>query len=141
MKSNKFWIAVLVGGVVANILDFLVQGMWLEAAYYSKMPDLFNMGTNVAYYIIGDFVFVFVLAWVYDKVASSFVNGSKGGMTFGLYAGVLLNFPMWIFIHLMIKNFPYGLAWINIIYGIIWTIVIGTVLGGFLKKTEAAPAA
>jgi hypothetical protein len=140
MKGSKFWLAVLVGGIVVNVLDFLVQGLWLSSAYYNQRPDIFNIGVNVANFIFGDFVAVFVLAWVYDRVAGSFPSGPKGGMTFGLYAGVLLNFPTWIFIHLMIKNFPYELSWINTIYGIIWTVVAGSVLGWFMKKSESAPA-
>ncbi len=115
--------------------------MWFGTSYYSKMPELFNTEGNIVNFIIGDFVAVFVLAWVYDRVSGSFAGGTKGGMTFGLYAGVFLNFPGWIFIHLMIRNFPYGIAWINTIYGIIWTVVIGAVVGQMMKKSEPAPTA
>lgn len=135
MKSSKFWIAVLVGGVIANVVDFLVQGLWLSSAYYNQMPDLFNMGTSVANYIFGDFVAVFVLVWVYDRVGGSFAAGPKGGMVFGFYAGVLINFPMAIFLHLMFKGFPYGLSWIWMIYGIILYTILGSVIGGLYKKT------
>lgn len=141
MKSGKFWIAVLVGGIVANILDFIVQGLVLNNVYYAQMPELFNTGTSLIWYIIGDFVAVFVFAWVYDKVAGSFEGGPKGGMMCGLYAGILVNFPTWIFMHLFIKGFPYGLSWISTIYGIVWYIIIGAILAGLYKKGAAVQLA
>ena len=141
MKSSKFWIAVVVTGIVGNILDFVVQGMILTNMYYSTMPDIFNNTTNPAWYIFGDFVGSFVLIWFYDKVRGSFAEGMKGGATFGFYAGVLLNFPTWIFIHLFIKGYPYGLSWIDTIYGIIWYIIAGAIIGGlYSRKASTAPA-
>jgi len=141
MKSSKFWIAVVVTGIVANVWDFIFHGMILQNAYYSKMTDLMNQGGSPTWFIIGDFVAVFVLAWVYDKVGGSFGSGPKGGAMFGLYAGVLLNFPAGIFFHLMFKGFPYALSWIWIVLGIICYTILGTVLGAMYKKGEAAPAA
>lgn len=136
MKSSKFWIAVVVAGVVMNIVDFLCQGMMFTKMYYEKLPDLFITTGNPVYYIVGDFVSVLVLAWVYDKVYSSFGGGSKGGMMFGLYAGILASFPTWIFAHLMFKGFPYGLSWAWTIYGVLWGVIAGTVVGAMYKKGE-----
>src|SRR3989304_5547687 len=115
MKSNKFWIAVAAAGVVMNVVDFLFQGMLMNNLYYSKHPDVFAEMTNPVWFIIGDFVAVLVLAWVYDKVSSSFASGWKGGALYGLYAGVLVNFPTYIFLHLVIKGFSYRFAWFSTI--------------------------
>lgn len=139
MKSSKFWIAVVVTGVVMNVVDFLVQGMWFGTMIYSKFPDLFSMNPSaMPFYIIGDFITVLVFAWVYDKVYASFGGGAKGGMMAGLYAGVLANFPTWIFAHLTFKGFPYSVSWIFTIYGIVWYIIAGTIVGAMYKKGEAA---
>ena len=140
MKSGKFWLAVLVGGVVGNVLDYFVQGVWLNQAYYMQMTDTFSQGTNVAWYVIGDFVAVFVFAWVFDKVGLSFGSGPKAGAMAGLYLGIFANFPLWIFMHVMLKNFPYSLSWISTIYGIIWYVVIGAVLAAMMKKSAAVAA-
>lgn len=140
MKSGKFWIAVMAAGVVANILDYLVQGMWLTNAVYSLHPETFNPDANPVWYIVGDFVTVLVLAWVYDKVYGSFSGGAGGGALYGFYAGVLVNFPTWIFIHIFIKGFSYGTAWIWTIYGIVWAVIAGAVIGAIYKKGLAAAA-
>lgn len=140
MKTGKFWLAVLAGGVVANIFDFLLHGMILQNAYYGAMPELFNQEANPAWFIFGEFVAVFVFVWVYDKVYGSFGGGLKGGLMYGLYAAVLVNFPTWLFMSVFIKGFPYVLAWIWILSGIGWGVVLGAVVGAMYKKGEAAPA-
>lgn len=133
MKSGKFWIAVLVTGVVVNIFDFIVHGMMLASTYMS-MPDVFNQTEDPTWFIVGDFIAVLVFAWFYDKVYSSFGGGMMAGATYGLYAGVLVSFPTWIFAHLMIAGFPYGLAWTFTLLGIVWGVIAGAVLGAMYKK-------
>lgn len=140
MKSGKFWLAVLVSGVVVNILDFVLHGMILQNAYYGKMPEVFNPPGNPVWFIIGDFVTMLVFTWVYDKVYRSFWGGAKGGAMFGLYAGVLESFPTWIFMHLVIKGFPYSLSWIWTINGIMWGVIAGAVVGAIYKKAEPTRA-
>ena len=140
MKSSKFWIAVIAASVAVNILDFVVQGMWLAGAVYSKMPETFTMDTNPVWFVVGDIVAIFVLAWVYDRVYGSFGGAMKGGAVYGLYAGILVNFPMFIFVHLMIRGFSYHLAWIMTVYGVIWTVIAGAIIGPIYKK-GAVPVA
>ena len=141
MKSGKFWLAVLAGGVVGNILDYLVQGMWLSQSYYMQMPDTFSQTPNIAWYVIGDFVAVFVFAWVFNKVSASFGSTPKDGAMAGLYLGIFANFPLWIFMHLMLKNYPYSLSWISTIYGIIWYMIVGYIIATVMKRGTAAAAA
>lgn len=133
MKCLKFWIAVLVAGIVANVLDYIGQGKILGAAYYSKIESM-RMDTKPMWYVIGDFVAVFVFAWVLAKVLSVFGSGAKAGAKAGLYLGVLINFPTYHFIFLMFKGYPYRLAWINTIYGIVECVIIGAVLAALMCK-------
>ncbi|MFN0159126.1 MAG: hypothetical protein ACKVRP_13775 [Bacteroidota bacterium] len=133
MKSGKFWIAVLVAGLVVNVFDFVVHGMMLANTYMS-MPDVFNQTEDPTWFVVGDFIAVLVFAWFYDKVYASFGGGMMGGATYGLYAGVLVSFPTWIFAHLMIAGFPYGLAWTFTLLGIVWGVIAGAVLGAMYKK-------
>ncbi len=138
MKSSKFWIAVAVSGVVMNIVDFVLQGMVMMNMYYAKHTDVFLDTSNPVWFIVGDFVTVFVLAWVYDKVAASFNAGWKGGAMYGLYAGVLVNFPTWIIAHLMLRGISYKFAWFSTIYGIVWSVIAAAVIAALYKKGEAA---
>lgn len=136
MKSGKFWLAVLVGGVVANILDGLVFGVFFSSAMQSM--EIMRQDVNPAWYVVGDFIAVFVMMWFYARVHGSFAEGSKGGATFGLYAGIFASFPMWIFLHLMIKGLPYSWSWVFTFYGILWGVIVGTTLGSVYKKQVSA---
>jgi hypothetical protein len=141
MKNPKFWIAVLVSGIVANVIDFVGQGQVLASAYYSKIESM-RMDTKPIWYIIGDFVAVLIFAWVLDRVLTVFGNGWKAGAKAGFYLGVLVNFPSYHFIFLMFKGYPYRLAWINTIYGIVECVIIGALLAALMCKgaAEEAPA-
>ena len=140
MKYPKFWIGVLVAGVVCNALDFLVQGQLLTKIYYSKL-DSMRQDTNPAWFVLGDFVAILVLAWVLYRVLSVFCSGAKAGAVAGFFLGVIVNFPTFHFIHLMMRNFPYPLVWIGTLYGIAWYVLAGAILGSFLKKPVPAGAA
>lgn len=139
MKSGKFWLAVLAAGVAVSIFDFLVHGVWL-ASTYKSMPDVFRQTENPTWFIVGDFVAVLVFAWFYDKVYASFGGGVKGGAMYGLYAGILVSFPTWVFIHLMFDGFPYGLSWTMTFLGIAWGVIAGAVIGAMYRKSSIAAA-
>ncbi len=140
MKSAKFWLAVLVAGIVANILDMIVQAHVLTGMFYSKMTDVLKPDTAIGWFIFGDFVAILVLAWVYDKAWPAFGGGLKGGATAGFYLGVLASFPSYHFTFLMFKSYPYSLAWANTIYGIVWYVIAGAIVAAVMSKTaQAAP--
>ncbi|MBI5473509.1 MAG: DUF1761 family protein [Ignavibacteriae bacterium] len=139
MKSGKFWLAVLAAGVVMNVIDFLVYTQWLGPSYIATNAALFKQDANPAWYVLGDFIYVFVFAWVFDKVSSSFGGTIQDGAKAGFYLGVLVNFPMYIFLHLMFNGYPYALSWISTIYGIVWYVVVGVIYAAIMKK--GAPAA
>jgi len=132
MNLKKILVPALVVGVVANIFDAVVHGLILKD-YYAGFA-IFNQEMSMGWLVFGDFVAALVFVWVYDRVQASFSGGPKGGATYGLYAGVLVNFPTWIFSSMMITGFTYGLAWIWTFVGIIWCVVNGAVMGAMYKK-------
>ncbi|MBF8247871.1 MAG: hypothetical protein HW374_671 [Bacteroidetes bacterium] len=136
MKSGKFWMAVVAAGVAASVIDFVLHGLILSGAYYVKLTDLFVQEGSPTFFVLGDFVAMLVLAFVYDKVSASFEKGWKGGALFGAYAGLLITFPGAIFYHLMFKGFPYSLSWIWIVTGVIAYAINGAVLAAVYKKGE-----
>jgi hypothetical protein len=140
MKSNKFWVAVLVTGIVANVIDFCFYALWMGPTYMASNPTLFRQDTNPAWFVVGDFIAVFVLAWVLDKVSSSFGSTPADGAKAGLYLGVLVNFPTYIFMHLMFNGYSYGLSWISTIYGIVWYVAMGALLAALMKKGSTTAA-
>ena len=128
----KKWLTIgLTLGVVANLLDVVVQGTLL-AGYYGGPP--FSQENRVVWLIVGDFIAALVFTWVYLRLAPQALAGSAGGATFGLYAGVLVNFPKNIFLHLLIQGFPYALSWIWTVYGIVWYVILGAIAGAMNRK-------
>ena len=135
MKNPKFWLAVLVGGIVANILDFVIMGGLFRETFLAIESIRPEGEIGITWFVIGDFVAALVFMVVYDRVYSSFSPGAKGGATFGAYAGLLVSFPMWIFVHMMFKGFPYGLAWELALIGIVWGALVGAVMGSIYRKS------
>ena len=135
MNVKKLAAATVAVGVVVNALDWLVHTQILRGQY-AALSSLIRQPQDLPMHwlIIGDFVAALVFVWVYDRVYGSFGGGPKGGATYGLYAGVLVNFPTWIFMNLLVIGFPYSLAWIWTIYGIVWGVVAGAVAGAVYKK-------
>jgi hypothetical protein len=140
MNIKKLVIATVAVGVVMMVLDFVIHVQILSGPYYSQLPSLFKQSEPpMVWIIIGDLVAALVFVWVYDRVYGSFGGGWKGGATYGLFAGILVNFPTWLFMNLVLEGFPYGLAWIWTIVGVVYGVILGAVAGALYKK-EAAPA-
>lgn len=131
MNFKKCLTIGVVIGIVVTVLDFVVQGRLL-ASYYTQPP--FRQDIHMAWIVVGDFAAAFIFAWVYLAVAGSFAPGVPGGATMGFYAGVLVNFPGAIFMHLMFQGFPYVLSWIWIVYGILWYVCAGAIAGAMNKQ-------
>jgi hypothetical protein len=53
--SKNYWIAVIVGGIVVNILDFIVQGQIFQNMFYSKMQGM-RTDVNPGWYVALDFI-------------------------------------------------------------------------------------
>ena len=131
MNIRKWLTIGLVLGVVANVIDAVVQGNLL-ASYYTAPP--FRQDTNILWLVAGDFVSALVFTWVYLTFAPAAGPGVGGGAKLGLYAGVLVSFPANIFLHLLIQGFPYALSWIWTVYSIAWYIVLGTIAGAMNRR-------
>ncbi len=131
MNVKKLLLATLVVGVVMNIVDFVVQGQLLAGLYANL--SIFNKQPPIPWLVVGDFVTALVFVWVYDKVRSSFGAGPAGGALYGVYAGILINFPTWIFAHLLFEGFPYSLSWTWTLVGVVWCVIAGAVAGAIYK--------
>ena len=122
-------------GVVVNVYDYLVHELLLGGSY-ADIPIMIQ-DASIVLFIVGDFVAALVFVWVFDKVRGSFGAGMAGGLMFGLYAGILITFPMFIFLSLLIVGFTYWLSWVWIITGIGWALVAGATAGAVYGGDEA----
>ena len=133
LHLKKLVLAALAVGLAINVVDFFVHGMLFENTYYSQVP-IFRRDNTVPFLVLGDFMKGLVFVWVYDRVRDSFAAGAAGGAAFGLYAGVLVQFPSNIFLHLLVKDFPYGLTWAWTIYGVVLAVLVGAIAGAIYKR-------
>jgi hypothetical protein len=132
MNTKKFFLAFLVAGVAMNVVDGLLYGVILRNMFTS-IP-IMRQDAPTAWFIALDFVSVLVLLSAYIKVKGSFAPGVGGAALFGCYAGVLVSFPMLFSMKLVIKDFPYYLAWFWTIAGIVWYIIAGVLIGVIYKE-------
>ena len=127
-------------GVVANVYDY-VTNMYVFPALM-PWPGFMNdmASVSMTWLIVGDFAAALVFVWFFDRVRSSFGPGVTGGATYGLYAAILMNFPIWIFMHLFVKGWSYALAWQWTCLGLIWGVIAGVVASVVYDKTGPAAA-
>ena len=134
--------ALLLAGVVAGVW-YLVWDMFLMTpiigSHLAGVPGL-NASPSTMWVVIGELVAGLVLASVYARTRSIFGTGLKGGATYGVYAGVLINFPLWLFMSVYV-GWPYSAAWVMTIAGLVITTVAGAGIGlvyGTMDKPKPA---
>jgi len=140
MNVAKLVVAWLVVGVVMNVIDALFHGV-VMMGYYQQLT-FFRQDTPMALMVLVDFVFALVFVVVYDRLYATRECRVGKGIHYGFWAGLLLNFPANLMMHLMIKGFPYGLGWIFTVVGIVEMTIMGAIAGAlYAKKTQAAKPA
>lgn len=138
MNVGKLLSATAVVGIVVNVFDYVLHDT-LRGVFHLGLADVLRQDVSVAAIVAGEFVAALVFVWVYDKVRGSFDAGMAGGAMFGLYAGILIAFPAFIFDHLLLAGFTYGLAWTWTLSGIAWGVLAGAT-AGMMYGNEGAGA-
>lgn len=129
MNVGKLLSATAVVGIVVNVFDYVLHDMILSGVIYDGLADVLREDVSIVAIVAAEFVAALVFVWVYDKVRGSFDSGMAGGAVFGLYAGILVAFPAFIFDHLLLAGFTYGLAWTWTLSGIAWGVIAGATAG------------
>jgi hypothetical protein len=96
INTSKVVVSGLVAGIVANVLGFLLFGMWLAPRFKSEfnavMPGLGEKGETgsaMVWTILGGFVVGFVVAWLYAAMRPRFGPGAKTAIYAGLVVWIL----------------------------------------------------
>ena len=134
---------ILTGAVVVfiamSVLDFLVHGVILDAAYKATStlwrPDMQSkMWIYSVISLIGAFFFSFIFSKGYEG------KGIAEGARYGLYIGIWMSIGMAYGTYAMIA-IPYAMALQWFLYGIVEYVIYGIILSlVFGKKTETASA-
>ncbi len=137
MQLNKALTAGAVGGIVMAIYDYLVHGMLLAGQY--QAIEGFKQADNPIWFPVVTIVMGLVAGILFAKTRGSWESGAKGGMMFGLWIGLLGGFAAF-FSPLMIKGFPYAMAWYSLVVQVIGWMIYGAVAGSMYKVEETAAA-
>jgi hypothetical protein len=138
MQFTKFVTAV----VVLFGWGFLFDRFLSPTVYGSSMSAIPGLvaAPPMMWLVIGGLVGSAVLVWVYEKVRGSFGTGAMNGALFGLYTGILMNFPMWLYFTLYVA-WPYGAMWRFTLVGIVMMVINGALIGLVYDKVGAPKAA
>jgi hypothetical protein len=143
--SRINWSRVVLGGLVAglvlNVFDFLVHGVWLADDWRAALEALGKpeaSGATIALYVAWDFVLGIFLVWLYAAIRPRYGAGPATALRAGL--------AVWFAASLMrvIDEAPLGLfparLWlITAAVGLLQLALAG-LLGGWLYQ-EAEPGA
>jgi hypothetical protein len=138
MQLNKALPAIVLVFIWNAIFDNFLLGPTMGAAM-AQIPGM-QAEFSMLWQTVGNFFSALVLVWVYDRVRGAFASGLAGGAHFGLYAGVLINFPTWLFMT-VIAGWPYKATWHATFVLIIATVISGAVAGFAYEKVGGAKAA
>lgn len=108
--SRMNWGRVLLGGllagVVLNVLDMVVFGMWLGRDFQAAMAAAGNhtpMNTMMPWFVVTDFLYGVSLVWLYAAIRPRYGAGVR--------TAIIAGFAMWLFIGLLhaLGEAPMGL--------------------------------
>ncbi len=138
MQPVKFLTSV----VVLFVWGFLFEQFLAPIVYGDTMSTIPGLIADppMMWLIIGSLVGAAVLVWVYAKVAGAFGPGAAGGAKFGLYTGILMNFPMWLYFTLY-AGWPYRSMWHWTLVGIVMGVISGVLIGLVYDKVGGSKAA
>jgi hypothetical protein len=131
MQMNKFLPATIAVWVWLLIFDNFLSGLLLGSTF-AQIPGVQAEFSKV-WETVGDLALALVLVWMYDRVKGAFGAGLKGGATYGLYAGLVMNFPTWLW-PVLYFGWPYGPAWVLVIVFTLLVVVSGAVIGMVYEK-------
>ncbi|HEX4599953.1 MAG TPA: hypothetical protein VH116_01070 [Gemmatimonadales bacterium] len=126
----------LVAGVVLNVIDFLVYGVWLAQDLAAAMQALGKPpvgGSAIGLFVVLDFLYGVGLVWLYAAIRPRFGPGPK--------TAVLAGLALWVFIGLLqaLSQAPMGfmpqrVMMIGVIVALINLPLAGAVGAYFYKE-------
>lgn len=142
INTGKVIVGGLAGGLVLNVVDFLVNGVWLAdkwTAQTAKLnPSLDAMAsTSIAYYVVTDFILGILIVWLYAGIRPRFGPGAGTAMKAAV--------AVWIAVALINANLAvsgmYGpkIVALSTVCTLVGMLAGGT-LGAMLYKEEQAAA-
>jgi hypothetical protein len=134
---KKFLAASLAVFVFYFLWDKFLVGPVLGAAMASIPGAVAE--PSMQWVVLGDLFAAMVLTGLYARTRSIFGATPMGGATYGVYAGLLVNFPTWLFMSAYF-SWPYKAAWHATLVLIVVTVVAGAVMGAVYQAMDKSAA-
>lgn len=83
INMGRVLLGGVVGGVVLNIIDYVVNGVWLASQWIAAASKLGSANAMapaaIMGYVLGDFVFALLIVWLYAAMRPRFGPGAGTG--------------------------------------------------------------
>lgn len=134
---KKYFAASLAMWVLVLAWDNFLSGMVIGSAM-AAIPGA-GGGFSKFYETLGDLFVALVFVALYARTRSIFGVNASGGATYGVYAGLLGNFPTWLFMTVYF-GWPYKSAWTLTIAMVCLMTVCGALVGTVYKAMGGTKA-
>ena len=138
MQLNKALPAMVLVFAWNLLFDNFLLGITMGSAM-AQIPGMTGE-FSMLWQTVGNVFSAIVLVWVYDRVRGAFAGGLSGGALFGFYAGVLINFPTWLYMTVY-AGWPYRPTWHATLVLTLSTVVAGALAGLAYEKLGGSKAA
>lgn len=130
MKTKKF----LVAGIVGGIVDFLLGWLFYGIIFLNTFPQPEESSQTMLFIFLGCMTFGLFVSYIYNQWAqiSTLATGAKAGAIIGLFVGLFFNF----FNMAMSSEAVLNLAILDVAISIVMTAIIGAVIGLINGKME-----
>ena len=132
MSFGKAIIAGVVGGIVVNLVDFVMHGM-IMANTYPKYEVFAREHANPLHFTFVAICMSIMAAILFAKTRGSWADGLMGGVSFGFWLGMIAFFAPF-YNSLIFEGFPYYISWCWGGINLIGYLVLGAVLGLIYTK-------
>jgi hypothetical protein len=134
MNWTRVLLAGLAAGIVTHIADFVMHGVIL-APTYMRFTEVFSQTpASPLYFALISICIGLAAAVLFGRTRSSWAPGWTGGLTFGLFVGLLGFFPNF-YNSLVIEGMPYFLSWCWGGATMIDSLLAGTVIGVIVPRS------
>ncbi len=138
MQLNKALPAMVLVFAWNLLFDNFLMGPTMGSAM-AQIPGMTGE-FSMLWQTVGNVFSAIVFVWVYDRVRGAFASGLSGGALFGFYAGVLINFPTWLYMSVY-AGWPYRATWHATLVLIISAVLAGALAGLAYEKLGGSKAA
>lgn len=138
MQLNKALPAMVLVFAWNLLFDNFLMGPTMGSAM-AQIPGMTGE-FSMLWQTVGNVFSAIVLVWVYDRVRGAFAGGVSGGAFFGFYAGVLVNFPTWLYMTVY-AGWPYHATWHATLVLIVSSVVAGALAGLAYDRLGGSKAA